>query len=214
MSLRAIATSLACLASLVSGAPTVSAPTVTVRNGTLIGNHSTFYNQDFFLGVPFAQPPVGQLRFSNPASIKKSFGTIQATQYAPECVGYGPDSNGQPQSEDCLYLNVIRPSGYEGQQLPVAVWIHSSAFTDGGTRDARFNLSWIVSEAEQIGKPIIAVSMAYRLSAWGFLASKEVLASGQTNLGLKDQRLALHWVQENIAGISSPSFTDIRDDGS
>lgn len=65
-------------------------PTVTVKNGTIAGLHSSFYNQDLFLGVPFAQPPVGELRFKNPQSIKKLFSTtIQATEYAPECVGYG-----------------------------------------------------------------------------------------------------------------------------
>ena len=67
-----------------------SSPTVTVKNGTIAGLHSSTYNQDMFLGVPFAQPPVGELRFRNPQSIKNKFGsTVQATEYAPECVGYG-----------------------------------------------------------------------------------------------------------------------------
>jgi carboxylesterase type B len=63
----------------------------------------------------------------------------------------------------------------------------------GGTSDPRFNLTFIVDRSVKIGKPIIAVSIAYRLAAWGFLASKEVLASGNSNMGIKDQRLALHW---------------------
>ena len=67
-----------------------SSPTVTVKNGTIAGLHSSTYNQDMFLGVPFAQPPVGELRFRNPQSLKKKLGsTVQATEYAPECVGYG-----------------------------------------------------------------------------------------------------------------------------
>ena len=65
-------------------------PTVTIRNGTILGLHSSTYNQDMFLGVPFAQPPVGELRFKNPQSLVSKFsGAIQATEYAPECVGYG-----------------------------------------------------------------------------------------------------------------------------
>lgn len=97
-----------------------SAPTVQVKNGTVAGLHSSTYNQDLFLGVPFAQPPVGELRFRNPQSINTSFSdAVQATEYANECIGYGGDQIGYPISEDCLYLNVIRPSGYEGQALPV-----------------------------------------------------------------------------------------------
>lgn len=70
----------------------------------------------------------------------------------------------------------------------------------GGTRDPRYNLSYIVDNSVKNGKPIIAVSIAYRLSAWGFLQSKEVTTSGNTNIGLRDQRLALQWIQENIGG--------------
>lgn len=101
------------------------APTVTVTNGTISGLHSDTYNQDFFLGIPYAQPPVGPLRFMNPQSINSTYpSTLEATEYAPECVGYGGDQIGYPVSEDCLVLNVVRPSGYEGQDLPVGVWIH------------------------------------------------------------------------------------------
>lgn len=175
-------------------------PTVTIKNGTIAGLHSSQYNQDFFLGVPFAQPPVGDLRFRTPRSIDTRFlSTLSATQYASECVGYGGDQIGYPVSEDCLYYNVIRPSGYEHQSLPVGVWIHGGGFAEGGTRDQRYNLSFIVQNSVEMGNPIIGVSIAYRLHAWGFLASQEVVGAGQTNLGLRDQRLALHHLQENIA---------------
>ncbi|KAK5110354.1 hypothetical protein LTR62_006062 [Meristemomyces frigidus] len=174
-------------------------PTVQVKNGTISGVHSSAYNEDFFLGVPFAQPPVGELRFRNPQSINQTFdGTYEATSYAPSCVGYGGDDIGYPLSEDCLYLNVIRPSGYENQELPVGVWIHGGGLTMGGTQDQRYNLSFIVEQSVKIGKPIIGVSIAYRLAAWGFIASQEVSGQGQTNIGLRDQRLALHWLNENI----------------
>ncbi|KXT06800.1 hypothetical protein AC578_7089 [Pseudocercospora eumusae] len=174
-------------------------PTVTVKNGTIAGVHSSTYNEDYFLGIPFAQPPLGELRFRNPQSINTSFdGTLEATEYAPECYGYGGDQIGYPQSEDCLYLNIIRPSGYENESLPVGVWIHGGGLFEGGTRDERYNLSFIVQNSVEIGKPIIAASIAYRLGPWGFLSSQEVSGSGNTNIGLRDQRLALHWINENI----------------
>ncbi|KAI7517875.1 hypothetical protein KC343_g22897, partial [Hortaea werneckii] len=84
--------------------------TVNVKNGTISGYYQPTYDQEYFLGVPFAQPPVGDLRFRNPQSINTTFdGTYEATEYAPECVGYGGDQIGYPVSEDCLYLNVVRP---------------------------------------------------------------------------------------------------------
>ena len=68
----------------------------------------------------------------------------------------------------------------------------------GGSSDKRYNLSFIVENSVAIGKPMIGVSANYRLGPWGFLYSEEVAGSGNTNLGLRDQRLALHWLQENI----------------
>ncbi|KAF2162880.1 hypothetical protein M409DRAFT_68850 [Zasmidium cellare ATCC 36951] len=175
-------------------------PKVTVKNGTIEGLHSATYNEDYFLGIPFAQPPVEDLRFRNPRSINTSFdGVLQAIEYAPACYGYGGDQIGYPQSDDCLYLNIVRPSGYENASLPIGVWIHGGGLYQGSTRDERYNLSFIVENSVKIGKPIIGASIAYRLGPWGFLQSQEVSASGNTNIGLRDQRLALHWINENIA---------------
>lgn len=75
----------------------------------------------------------------------------------------------------------------------------------GGSADRRYNLSFIVENSVALGKPIIGVSINYRLTAWGFLASQEVTNSGNTNLGLRDQRLALHWLQENIGAFNGES---------
>ena len=99
-------------------------PSVTVKNGTLQGRYSKEYNQDFFLGVPFAQPPVGDLRFRAARSINTTWtGVKNATTYSPECVGYGGDDWPYPLSEDCLYLNVIRPAGLPSNaSLPIALW--------------------------------------------------------------------------------------------
>jgi len=178
----------------------IAAPTAKTKNGTYQGLHLASYNQDLFLGIPYAQPPLGSLRLAVPQSLNSSFNTTKsATAYYPECVGYGGDDIGYNVSEDCLALNVIRPANYSGQNLPVAVWIHGGGLQMGGTPDRRYNLSFIVENSVQIGKPIIGVSIAYRLGPWGFLFSQEVQGSGNTNIGLRDQRLALHWIQENIA---------------
>jgi carboxylesterase type B len=69
----------------------------------------------------------------------------------------------------------------------------------GGSNDARYNLSFPVQNSVEMGSPMIGISIQYRLSGWGFLGGKEVLDNGVANLGFRDQRLALHWVQENIA---------------
>ncbi|KAM5350400.1 hypothetical protein ACJ41O_006905 [Fusarium nematophilum] len=186
-------------------------PAVTVKNGTYQGTHSAEYDQDFFLGVPYAQPPVGDLRFRNPRSFNKHWkGSRDASKYSPACVGYGPSQMGYNTSEDCLYLNVIRPSGYEKQKLPVAVWIHGGGYVQGSGVDLRYNLSFIVEQSVKIGHPIIGVSINYRLSAWGFLNSAEAFQHGDSNMGLRDQRLSLHWIHENIAAFGgNPSKVTI-----
>jgi carboxylesterase type B len=116
-----------------------------------------------------------------------------------KCYGYGSDQWNYAVSEDCLYINVVRPSGYEHEKLPVAFWIHGGGFNQGGGVDQRYNASFMVKNSVDIGKPIIQVSINYRLSVWGFLSgSQELVDAGGLNLGLRDQRLALQWVQENI----------------
>jgi len=88
----------------------------------------------------------------------------------------------------------------------VSFWIHGGGFTQGGGIDQRYNLSFTVQNSVKIGKPIIAVSINYRLSAWGFLSgSAELAETGNLNLGLRDQRLALQWVQENIGAFGGIS---------
>jgi carboxylesterase type B len=187
---------------------TPGVPTASVLNGTYTGVHSSSYGQDFFLGVPFAQPPVGDLRFRTPLPLNKTWTSPrQATTYSAACVGYGGDDANYPAlSEDCLYLNVVRPSGFTGRSLPVGFWIHGGGYYMGSSLDPRYNLSAIVQRSVAIGRPFIGVSINYRLSAWGFISSQEVLQSGQTNLGLRDQRIALQWVQENIAAFGGGSF--------
>lgn len=104
-----------------------STPIAHIKNGTVEGVHSDVHNQDYFLGIPFAQPPTGANRFRPPQSLNKKFeGVLKATEYSAACYGYGSDQWAyKTLSEDCLYLNVVRPSGYEGKKLPVAYVLFS-----------------------------------------------------------------------------------------
>jgi cholinesterase len=98
-----------------------------------------------------------------------------------------------------LTLDIVRPAGVrENAGLPVFVWIYGGNFVAGSSADPRYNTSYIVNASVFIDKPIIAVSINYRLGGWGFLASKQVVNAGESNIGLFDQRLALEWIQENI----------------
>ncbi|KAF2769967.1 alpha/beta-hydrolase [Teratosphaeria nubilosa] len=177
-----------------------TAATADTKNGTYAGYYAPAYNADNFLGIPYAQPPVGSLRFHVPLPLNTSWsGVRNATQYGPECIGYGLDteSQGNYVSEDCLTLNVICSRG-AGDKLPVLVWIHGGGLVEGGSADHRYNQSFIVQQSAEAGMPIVAVSINYRLSAWGFLYGQAIQDSGNTMNGFRDQRLALHWVQENI----------------
>ncbi|KAM0545439.1 hypothetical protein ACHAPJ_011344 [Fusarium lateritium] len=144
------------------------------------------------------QPPE---RFSQAQSLNSTWDDVRkVTDYPPHCYGYGGDNIGYKQSEDCLYLNVIRPAGIEDtSDLPVAVWIHGGGLYMGGSADKRYNLSFIVDRSVELNQPVIGVSLNYRVSGFGFLGGKEATEGGATNLGFRDQRLALKWINENIA---------------
>ncbi|OLN97763.1 Lipase 1-like protein 4 [Colletotrichum chlorophyti] len=181
----------------------VSAPSVRLSNGTYVGVRNEQYAQDFFLGIPYAQPPIGSLRYAAPQPLNESFDEPRsATQYGWMCIGYGSDTAnlGSPVSEDCLTINIVRPAGTKpGDDLPVGLWVHGGSYVNGGSRDPRYNLSYIVDQSVKEDKPIIAASINYRLSYWGFLFSQELQDDKAGNLGFKDQRLALRWLQDNIA---------------
>ncbi|ETN23908.1 hypothetical protein PPTG_00398 [Phytophthora nicotianae INRA-310] len=201
--MRSVKTSLAAVAILLASASATDPPTVTVKNGSYYGVYQPTYDQDLFLGMPYAQPPVGDLRFRNPEPLNTTWtDSKNATEYSPECYGYGSDQwvLGNVVSEDCLTINVVRPSGIsKDAKLPVGFWIHGGGLAQGGNRDPRYNFSYIIDEATKAGKPFIGVSINYRLHGFGFLWGSTVEEAGVTNLGFRDQRLALHWVQENIA---------------
>ncbi|KAI1117035.1 lipase [Nemania sp. NC0429] len=173
------------------------APVARTVNGTYEGLHLPDWSQDAFLGMPYAQPPVRQLRYHRPLPINESFsGVRKATQYGYSCMQYGQSFN---ISEDCLTINVVRPTTRARAPLPVLVWVFGGGLSSGSTADPQYNLSGIVRVSQEMGQPVIAVSMNYRLGQWGFLQTPQILAEGSSNAGLLDQRLAFHWIRENIA---------------
>lgn len=185
-----------------------SAPTVTVKNGTYVGFNDPVLNTDNFYGVAYAQPPVGNLRFRQPQGlVNESWsGERQAVNYPKQCITTGGTNttgsieNPAHMSEDCLYLAVIRPSNVTLENVPVLVYFTQGGFSNGGIGYLPdFNQTGIVQRSAFLGHPIIGVEVNSRLGPWGFLYSKEVQASLDTNLGLRDMRLALAWIQENIA---------------
>ena len=175
-----------------SGQPRVQAPT-----GTFVGNTS-IADLDQFLGIPYAQPPIANLRFANPLPARSSpHETIDATAYGPGCsqLKYFTEYNGL--SEDCLTLNVIRPKGTtRDAALPVMFWIHGGGNANG--QSIFYNGTALVQHSITINHPIIYVGINYRLNGFGFLNSPAFQAAGLSNLGLKDQYLALQWAHENI----------------
>ncbi|KAF3207578.1 hypothetical protein TWF106_011713 [Orbilia oligospora] len=190
---------LQCIGAVQAGVITPSSPTVSIKNGTVHGIKDQVWNQDYFLGIPYARPPVGPLRFRPPQYINTKLGNINAKQYGVHCFGYGADQDGFTQSEDCLTINIVRPAGTPSHaKLPVALWIHGGGFREGGGPDLRYNMSFMVDQSKKIGSPIIGITFNYRLSGWGFLSGSEVEGTQNLNAGLKDQRLAMHWVKENI----------------
>jgi carboxylesterase type B len=178
-------------------------PLVATVNGTYRGAQLASWNQDAFLGVPFAQPPVKDLRWRWPQSLNESFSEVRdANQQGYSCMQFRGNFN---MSEDCLNLNVVRPTGNFTEPLPVLVWIFGGGLYTGSVADPQYNLSGIVKVSQEMGKPIIAVAMNYRLNMYGFLQTPQVLAEGSSNAGLLDQRMALRWVQENIGAFGGDS---------
>ncbi|CUM54100.1 unnamed protein product [Debaryomyces tyrocola] len=179
-----------------------SAPTVETLNGTYTGTYLDSFDQDIFLGMRYAQPPLQSLRFVNPQSVNESFSEVRdAKEYLPSCMNLGNydggDNWGLEQSEDCLGINVIRPANTTGP-LPVLMYIYGGGFYQGVSSVDAYNLSYVVQESVEMGKPMIGVSFNYRLSGFGFLGGEEIVKRGYTNIGLKDQHMAIEWVQENI----------------
>ena len=155
-----------------------------------------------FKGIPFARPPVGELRWREPQPVQDWTGARNADQFGPRCVqrtgpmaDYWFRSNGM--SEDCLYLNVWTPAKSGDERLPVLVYVFGGGFQNGDGSEPRYD------GASMARRGIVAVSVNYRTNVFGFFSHPELTresphqASG--NYGLLDQVAALRWVQQNIA---------------
>lgn len=145
-----------------------------------------------FLGIPFAEPPVGKLRWRPPVEAAKHEGTLSATSFASKCVQ--TDGKKVVGSEDCLYLNVYRPKAKSDKPLPVLFFIHGGALMHGSADQA--DGAALASENN-----VILVTTNYRLNGFGFFAHRATIDDAgvqSANYGLMDQRVAMEWVQKNI----------------
>ncbi|KAJ7721458.1 alpha/beta-hydrolase [Mycena metata] len=151
-----------------------------------------------WLGIPFAEAPVGALRFKAPVPISKALKGIQNASTFGNACPQPPGNLGAPIAEDCLFLNVWRPASTSTDaKLPVLVWFHGGAYTSGAASNPQFDPTRIIQRSVTLNKPIIFVSTNYRVNTFGFLASGSV-APQDLNAGLLDQRQALTFVQEEI----------------
>lgn len=161
-----------------------SSTTVQTTSGPVCGVSQTGYNQ--WLGIPYAAPPVGQLRWQPPQPHQPWTTPLAAVTQPPGCPGSGSTA-----SEDCLYLDVTAPTGVGSGPLPVILYIHGGGFTGGTT-------STYPEDTLATGGPVIVVGIEYRLGVLGFLADA-ALGSHSGDYGLEDQQAAMKWVQQNIS---------------
>jgi para-nitrobenzyl esterase len=146
-----------------------------------------------FSGIPYAAPPVGELRWGSPQPARSWTTPRDATRPGPACAP-NPNLPGQPFGEDCLYLNVTTPRDAGGRRLPVMVFVHGGAFQFGAGHGYR-------PSDMAVGGQVVVVTVNYRLGVFGFL-THPALDGGSArhrsgNFGLEDQQAALGWVQRN-----------------
>ncbi len=176
---------------------------VQTASGAVKGAYSSVAPEiQTFKGIPFAAPPVGDLRWRNPQPVTAWTDVRDATEFGSRC--YQPTleqgfyaTDPQPTSEDCLYLNVWTSSSSNDASMPVMVWIHGGAFIMGSGSETIYNGDRLAQDG------VVVVTVNYRLGLMGFFAHPALSAESETgvsgNQGLYDQIAALQWVQDNIA---------------
>ena len=191
-------------------APPATGPVVSTTGGAVQGKHEG--SVDAFLGIPYAKPPVGELRWRAPVNAEPWTGVRDATRFCASCIQIARPGDARPFtqeflaeppfSEDCLYLNVWTPAK-RSKPLPVFVWIHGGAFTGGSGSLSVHNGANLASQGAVI------VTINYRLGVLGFLAHPELTqesADGTSgNYGMRDMIEALKWVKANIARFGGDS---------
>ncbi len=162
--------------------------TVTIDSGTLKGERSGSVVS--FKGIPYAAPPVGDLRWRNPRPMKPWSGTRDARDFGPSCM----QTDDLPKSEDCLTLNVWTPAKRSKTPLPVMVWIYGGALVHGNTPQ--------YPGGQLAARRVVFVSMNYRMGRLGYFAHPALIKESPDepvgNYGYMDQLAALKWVQQNI----------------
>ena len=173
----------------------------TIANGTIEGLYNTHTGIQTYFGIPFAQPPVGNLRWKAPQPVSNWKGVKETKKFGPrpmQTIVWGDmNSRSDGVSEDCLYLNVWTPAKRNTKDLPVLVYFYGGGNVAGDASEPRY-------DGESMAKQgIVVVTCNYRLNVFGFLAHAELSAEApykaSGNYGMLDQLAALQWVQKNIA---------------
>jgi para-nitrobenzyl esterase len=172
-----------------------------VEQGVIEGLYDTKTGLQYYFGVPFAKPPVGELRWKAPQPLDNWKGVLSTKEFGPrpvQSIVFGDmNSRSNGLSEDCLYLNVWTPAKRTTTGLPVLVYFYGGGFVAGDGSEPRYD------GAAMAKKGIIVVTVNYRLNIFGFFAhpelSKEASYKASGNYGLLDQHAGLKWVQKNIA---------------
>ncbi len=190
-------------ASILAGATLAAAALpneIRIETGLVSGVAGSNSEVRVFKGIPFAAPPLGDLRWRAPQPPAKWKGVRKADEFSPVCMQNrfpGANTSGPAPSEDCLYLNVWTAAKSSSERRPVIVWTYGGGFSSGSGSLAMYNGEALAA------KGAVVVTYNYRLGVFGFLAHPELTkesghhASG--NYGMMDMSAVLHWVQRNIA---------------
>lgn len=197
----ACALGLAALAAVLTAGAAARAQSVLVQTtaGWVQGAAPDARGVTAFMGIPYAAPPTGALRWRPPQPAPQWNGVRASVGYGNACLAApqpGPPRPAvPPQSEDCLTVNVWTPAPYKGAAKPVMVWLHGGGFQFGASAQASYDGSLLAT------RDVIVVSLNYRLGVFGFLATPALDQEAGTSgaYGFQDQLAALRWVQENIA---------------
>lgn len=193
---------LLCLGNVINAQSNNAFPVqTTIKNGVIEGNYSTNTGIQTYFGIPFAKPPVGELRWKAPQPPDNWDGVKETKEFSArsmQTIVWGDmNSRSNGVSEDCLYLNVWSPAKRNTKDLPVLLYYYGGGNVAGDGAEPRY-------DGESMAKKgIVVVTTNYRLNIFGFLAhpelSKEAPYKASGNYGMLDQAAALKWVKENIA---------------